>query len=191
MGNRLTKIYTRKGDDGTTGLASGERVGKDCLLIKAQGDLDELNSSIGCVLSHSVSAQLVSVLNAVQHHLFNIGGELSAPQCELTSSENIAWLERWIDFYNEELPPLKEFILPGGDGAVSHCHLARTVCRRAERHLVEWSREHEIRSELIQYINRLSDLLFVMCRVIEKDNNATSNYWNKELIPPEPPLTNK
>ena len=191
MGNRLTKIYTRKGDDGTTGLASGERVGKDCLLIKAQGDLDELNSSIGCVLSHSDSFQVVSVLNAVQHHLFNIGGELSAPQCELTSSENIAWLERWIDFYNEELPPLKEFILPGGDGAVSHCHLARTVCRRAERHLVEWSREHEIRSELIQYINRLSDLLFVLCRVIEKDNNATSNYWNKELIPPEPPLTNK
>lgn len=189
MGNRLTKIYTRKGDDGTTGLASGERVSKDCLLIKAQGDLDELNSSIGCVLSHPVSTQVTSVLHAVQHHLFNIGGELSAPQCELTSSDSIAWLERWIDYYNEGLPPLKEFILPGGDGAVSHCHLARTVCRRAERHLVELSREHVIRPELIQYINRLSDLLFVLCRVIETDNNTTSNYWNKKLVLPEPPTT--
>ena len=130
-----------------------------------------------------------SEAHTVQHHLFNIGGELSAPQCELTSSDSIAWLERWIDYYNEGLPPLKEFILPGGDGAVSHCHLARTVCRRAERHLVEWSREHVIRPELIQYINRLSDLLFVLCRVIETDNNTTSNYWNKKLVLPEPPTT--
>ena len=189
MGNRLTKIYTRKGDDGTTGLASGERVSKDCLLIKAQGDLDELNSSIGCVLSHPVSTQITSVLNAIQHHLFNIGGELSAPQCELTSSNDIAWLERWIDYYNDSLPPLKEFILPGGNGAASHCHLSRTVCRRAERHLVEWSREHEIRSELIQYINRLSDLLFVMCRIIELESKTKTNYWNKNLVPPEPPLS--
>lgn len=186
MGNRLTKIYTRSGDDGSTGLATGERVGKDCLLIKAQGDLDELNSNIACVRANDVSPIIDTLLIAIQHHLFNIGGELSAPQCTLTTTSDIDWLERWIDHFNEHLPALKEFILPGGDAAVAHCHVARTVCRRAERNLVEWSRTNKMRPELIQYINRLSDLLFVLARVIEADKNCSSTYWDKDLALPEP-----
>jgi cob(I)alamin adenosyltransferase len=187
MGNRLTKIYTRKGDDGSTGLATGERVGKDCLLIKAQGDLDELNSNIACVCAHKINKEIEILLVAVQHHLFNIGGELSAPQCTLTNTSDIDWLERWIDFLNEDLPPLKEFILPGGDAATAHCHVARTVCRRAERSFVELSRNNQIRPELIQYINRLSDLLFVIARVIETSKDCRSTCWNKDLVLPEPP----
>lgn len=190
MGNRLTKIYTRTGDDGSTGLASGERVGKDCLLIKAQGDLDELNANIACVLAYSVSELIESILLAVQHHLFNIGGELSAPQFSLSSQADVLWLEQWIDYFNGSLPALKEFILPAGDAAVAHCHVARTVCRRAERNLVEWSREHALRSELTQYTNRLSDLLFVIGRIIERDKQSTPTYWNKELILPKPPNAN-
>lgn len=186
MGNRLTKIYTRKGDDGSTSLASDERVGKDCLLIKAQGDLDELNSSIACVRAHKVEPEIDTLLIAIQHHLFNIGGELSAPQCILTYPSDIEWLERWIDSFNETLPALKEFILPGRDAAVAHCHLARTVCRRAERDLVECSRGYKLRSELIQYINRLSDLLFVLARVLEVSNKSMSTYWDKDLELPEP-----
>lgn len=186
MGNRLTKIYTRKGDDGSTGLASGERVGKDCLLIKAQGDLDELNSNIACVRAYNSDNDIEDLLIAVQHHLFNVGGELSAPQCDMTSAADVQWLERWIDHFNAGLSPLKEFILPGGDAVVAHCHVARTVCRRAERNLVEWSREHTMRPELIQYINRLSDLLFVLARVLEKLRNNKSTYWNKNLTLPEP-----
>lgn len=187
MANRLTKIYTRKGDDGSTGLASGERVGKDCLQIKAQGDIDELNSSIACVRACQTDKHLDYLLIAIQHHLFNIGGELSAPQCSLTHQNDIDWLERWIDFFNADLPPLKDFILPGADNTVAHCHVSRTICRRAERSLVEWSRENEIRTELIQYINRLSDLLFVLCRVFETKHNASPTYWDKHLTPPEPP----
>ncbi len=186
MSNRLTKIYTRKGDDGTTGLATGERVSKDCLLIKAQGDLDELNASIACLLAQSVSKQIETLLIVVQHHLFNIGGELSAPQCSLTKANDVKWLECWIDYFNLDLPPLKEFILPGGNAAVAHCHLARTVCRRAERNLVEWSRNNKVRPELIQYVNRLSDLLFVLTRIIQKSDHSKSTYWNRDLELPEP-----
>jgi len=187
MANRLTKIYTRKGDDGSTGLASGERVGKDCLQIKTQGDIDELNSSIACIRANQSDKQLDYLLIAIQHHLFNIGGELSAPQCLLTKQDDIDWLERWIDYFNSDLPPLKDFILPSADKAVAHCHLSRAMCRRAERSLVEWSREQEVRAELIQYINRLSDLLFVLCRVFESKHRASPTYWEKDFTPPEPP----
>ena len=186
MGNRLTKIYTRTGDDGSTSLATGERVGKDSLLIKAQGDIDELNSNIACIRANQANKKIENLLIAIQHHLFNIGGELSAPQCTLTNQSDIDWLERWIDFFNQDLPPLNEFILPGGDVAVAHSHVARTVCRRAERSLVEWSRNNEIRIELIQYINRLSDLLFVLARVLEATENCSPTSWNKDLILPEP-----
>ena len=187
MGNRLTKIYTRTGDDGSTGLATGERIGKDCTLIKAQGDLDELNASLACVLVHTTEQdEVCAIIRAVQHQLFNVGGELSAPQCELTDANDVDLLERWIDYFNQDLPPLKDFILPGGDAAVAHCHVARTVCRRAERHLVEWSRDHQLRAELLQYVNRLSDLLFVLCRVIEKLKKAAPSYWQKDLKLPEP-----
>ena len=186
MGNRLSKIYTRTGDDGTTGLATGERVSKDCLLIKVQGDLDELNSNIACILACNISKNIQNLLIAIQHHLFNIGGDLSSPECLITKSTDVEWLEKWIDHYNESLPPLKEFILPGGDLAVAHCHVARTVCRRAERHLVEWSQQHEVRSEIAQYINRLSDLLFVLARVIEKEKNISPSHWDKNFPVPEP-----
>ncbi len=186
MSNRLTKIYTRNGDDGSTGLATGERVGKDCLLIKAQGDLDELNSNIACIRAHQTNKTIETLLVAIQHHLFNIGGELSAPQCKFINSKDTIWLERWIDFFNQDLTPLKEFILPSKDVAVAHCHVTRTVCRRAERSLIESARENEIRTELIQYVNRLSDLLFVLSRIIELDRNCASTYWNKDLILPEP-----
>ena len=138
------------------------------------------------LLAQSVSAEIEKLLIATQHHLFNIGGELSAPQCALTKSEDIDWLENWIDALNANLQPLKEFILPGGDPAVAHCHLARTVCRRAERNVVEWSREHEVRPELIQYMNRLSDLLFVVARVIETENHSKPTYWSKDLRLPRP-----
>lgn len=186
MAKRLTKIYTRGGDDGTTSLATGERVSKDCLLITAQGDLDELNAHLACVLTHTEDDEIQKIIIAIQHHLFNIGGELSAPQCNLTKSSDIDWQERWIDHFNAKLPALDEFILPGGNAAVSHCHVARTVCRRAERHLVEWSRENQIRNELVQYVNRLSDLLFVLARVLETYSNTEPTYWNRELQLPEP-----
>lgn len=186
MGNRLTKIYTRSGDDGTTSLATGERVSKNCLLIKAQGDLDELNANIACILACNVGKEIQALLIAIQHHLFNIGGELSAPQCLLTQDKDVAWLEAWIDHFNQQLTPLKEFILPGGNMAIAHCHVARTVCRRAERHLVEWSQQQSVRNELLKYINRLSDLLFVLARIIEKETNSVSSYWNKDLVAPLP-----
>ena len=186
MGKRLTKIYTRTGDDGTTSLATGERVSKDCLLIKAQGDLDELNANLACMLAQSPNEQIQQIVIAVQHHLFNIGGELSAPQCNLTSADDISWLERWIDYFNKQLPALEEFILPGGDAAVAHCHVARTVCRRAERNLVEWAHENAVRAELIQYVNRLSDLLFVLARVIEADHKLKASYWDRNFTVPEP-----
>jgi len=186
MGNRLTKIYTRKGDDGSTAMATGERVNKDSLIIKAQGDVDELNASIACIRANQVNQQIEHLLIAIQHQLFNIGGELSAPQCALTNHSNIDWLERWIDFFNQDLPPLKEFILPGGDSSVAYCHVARTVCRRAERSLVECSHSNKLRLELVQYLNRLSDLLFVLARVLEKNQQCRPTYWNKNIVPPEP-----
>ena len=186
MGERLTKIYTRTGDDGSTGLASGERVGKDCLLIQAQGDLDELNAHIASLRAHNTHQSINQLLVAIQHHLFNLGGELSAPECDLTHSSEILWLESWIDHFNQSLPPLEDFILPGDDICVAQCHVARTVCRRTERNLVQWSRDHDVRPELLQYINRLSDLLFVIGRVIEADNNQTTTLWEKNLALPQP-----
>tara|TARA_R110002049_G_scaffold182041_2_gene349617 strand:- start:41801 stop:42367 length:567 start_codon:yes stop_codon:yes gene_type:complete len=186
MVNRLTKIYTRKGDNGSTGLASGERVSKDCLLIKAQGDVDELNSNIACIRAFDVNDQTDSLLVAIQHHLFNIGAELSAPQCTYITNSDVDWLEQWIDYFNQDLPPLKEFILPGGNAAVAHCHVTRTVCRRTERSLVELTHSNEIRTLLIQYINRLSDMLFVLARVIAASLHCSTTYWDKELVLPTP-----
>ena len=186
MGKRLTKIYTRTGDDGSTGTASGERVGKDCLLIHAQGDLDELNSHLGSLRAHNTNAQIESLLIVIQHHLFNIGGELSAPECDLTHAAEIIWLETWIDHFNAGLPALEDFIISGGDICVAQCHIARTVCRRTERHLVHWSRDHDVREELLKYINRLSDLLFVLARVLESERGHQPTLWNKNLVLPQP-----
>ncbi len=185
MTNRLTRIYTRKGDSGFTYTADGKRVDKASLLIHAQGDIDELNANIGCIVAHDIDRTIENVLVAIQHHLFNIGAELSAPQCHLISRENITWLERWIDHYNQHLPPLEEFILPGGSASIAQCHVARTVCRRAERTMVKYSNHCDIRNILLQYLNRLSDLLFVLARSIGEKQH-TCYYWDRELIPPEP-----
>lgn len=175
MGNRLTKIYTRTGDKGETGLTGGVRVAKDSALIHVIGDVDELNSLLG-LLACKTKGVIASDIKAIQNDLFNLGGELSSSQA-LIKQESISWLEKRLDQLNDDLPPLKEFILPGGGEAASLCHLARSVCRRAERQLVTANREQAINPELLAYINRLSDLLFVMARSIARQMNEEEVYW--------------
>ncbi len=180
MGNRLTKIYTRTGDDGTTGLGDGSRINKDSLRVEAMGDLDELNSIIGIMLTESVPTNLASLLTHIQHDLFNVGGEICIPGYVILQQSRITELERSIDLLNEQLVPLKEFILPGGSKASAYCHLARTVCRRAERKLVELHRNEKVTDISLQYLNRLSDLLFVMCRSINKQAGISDVLWKNE-----------
>ena len=166
MGNRLSKIYTRTGDDGTTGLGDGSRINKDSLRVEAMGDVDELNSVIGIMLTEPVPEHLIGLLTQIQHDLFNVGGEICIPGYVILQQTRIDDLEEAIDTLNDELAPLKEFILPGGSKASAYCHLARTVCRRAERKLVELHRNETVTDISLQYLNRLSDLLFVMCRTM-------------------------
>ncbi len=182
MGHRLTKIYTRTGDDGTTALADGARVDKNSLRITAIGDIDELNSVIGMVLAQRLDDKVQGFLAEIQHDLFNLGAELSLPHRQLLNGSTTTRLERIIDGYNQSLPPLKEFILPGGNRAVSTCHLARAVCRRAERSLVALANTEAVSQEVLQYINRLSDMLFVLCRVIARDSGSVEVYWNSPRI---------
>ena len=163
--HRLTKITTRTGDDGTTGLADGSRLAKDAPRIDALGDVDELNSVIGLVLTESIDDLARNCLQGVQHDLFDLGGDLSIPGRATVTAEQITSLDHYIDEFNANLPPLAEFILPGGSRASALCHVARTVCRRAERSLITLSRRESISTINIQYINRLSDLLFVLARV--------------------------
>ena len=179
--NRLDKIYTRTGDAGTTGTASGERVRKDCLLIEAIGDIDELNCIIGMFLSLSISKEIKDDLNQVQLYLFNIGGELSSSDKFLIKSDQVAWVEKKIDLYNESLPPLKEFILPSGSIEIATCHLARAICRRAERRVVAYYSDNNKHNDLLAYINRLSDLLFVYCRKIAAADLVEEKYWNPSI----------
>ena len=176
MGNRLTKIYTRTGDAGDTGKADGVRVSKDDCLIHAQGDIDELNSFIGLLASKVDDDALDQLILKIQHDLFNIGAEISLSQ-PLITAKDVAYLEQQLDHYNAGLPPLKEFILPGGGEAASLCHVARAVCRRAERSLVTLDKEQGVGSELLAYINRLSDLLFVLARVITRHAGEKEVYW--------------
>jgi len=183
MGNRLTKIYTRTGDKGETGLTGGDRVVKDSALIHAIGDVDELNSLLGLLISKLEGAICVDI-KSIQNDLFDLGGELSCAQ-PLIKQNRIDWLEQKLDLLNEDLLPLKEFILPGGGEAASVCHLARAVCRRAERNLVTANRECEINSRLLAYINRLSDLLFVMSRYITKQQGEAEVYWQSSRIQEE------
>ena len=137
MGHRLTKIYTRTGDDGTTGLSDGSRVGKDCARVRAMGSIDETNSIIGMMIAELAAADPVTAVYVrIQHDLFDLGGELSIPGAALVTADRVEWLEERTDELNEDLPPLKNFVLPGGNRAAAVCHLARTVCRRAERDLV-------------------------------------------------------
>lgn len=180
MGNRLSRIYTRTGDDGTTGLGDGTRVNKDSLRVEAMGDVDELNAVIGIMLTEPLSDIIRSTLIRVQHDLFDLGGEICIPGHVMVKAERVDALENVLDELNDALPPLKEFILPGGCRAAAYCHLARTVCRRAERELIKLSHEEEVTKVSLQYLNRLSDLLFVMCRVINKDAGHADVLWKNE-----------
>jgi len=179
MGNRLTRIYTRTGDAGDTGKADGARVSKDDCLIHAQGDIDELNSFIGLLASKVDDDALDQLILKIQHDLFNIGAEISLSQ-PLIMATDVAYLEQQLDHYNADLPPLKEFILPGGGETASLCHVARAVCRRAERNLVTLDKEHGVESELLAYINRLSDLLFVLARVLTRNAGEKEVLWRNE-----------
>ena len=178
MSNRLTKIYTRTGDKGHTGLSGGERVAKDSALIQALGDVDELNSLLG-LIACKLDGELVSVIKKLQNDLFNVGAELSCSK-KFIHQEDVNYLEQQLDSLNNELPPLKEFILPGGGEAACLCHLARSVCRRAERSLVAACHDYVIDNELMAYTNRLSDLLFVTARFIGKRINEKEFYWGKD-----------
>jgi cob(I)alamin adenosyltransferase len=180
MANRLSKIYTRTGDKGTTGLGDGSRINKDSLRVDAMGDVDELNSVIGIMLTEAVPNDLILALTKIQHDLFNVGAEICIPGYIILQQSRIADLEHIIDTLNEHLTPLKEFILPGGTKAAAYCHLARTVCRRAERKLVELHRNEKVTDISLQYLNRLSDLLFVMCRTINKEAGVSDVLWKNE-----------
>lgn len=176
MGNRLSKIYTRTGDQGTTGLADGSRVDKDSDRVQAMGDVDELNSHIGHILLHSLDKEVTDCLTNIQHALFDIGGEMAIPEYVAVTEDYVTSLEQMLDKLNANLPPLKEFILPGGGPAAIACHLARTVCRRAERRLVTLARNESVNLESRRYLNRLSDLLFVLARVLARGDSGEV-YW--------------
>jgi len=177
MGNRLSKIYTRTGDDGSTGLGDGSRVDKDSDRVEAFGTIDELNSIIGMIVSHELPESMPALFSRIQHELFDLGGELCIPGHHVMNSEHVTQLENDLDKLNEPLPYLKEFILPAGGKATSCCHLARTVCRRAERVIVKLARTEDISSPLLAYVNRLSDLLFVIARVLARFENGEEVLW--------------
>ena len=177
MGNRLSKIYTRTGDKGTTGLGDGSRVEKDNLRVEAFGTVDELNSAVGLVLVAKLPNSIQSILNRVQHELFDLGGELCMPGTVLIPDSYTDGLEADLDRLNENLPPLKDFILPGGSESAARCHLARTVCRRAERRVVSLARDEEVNQATIRYLNRLSDFLFVAARVLARADEGSEVLW--------------
>jgi cob(I)alamin adenosyltransferase len=178
---RLTRIYTRTGDDGSTGLAGGERVRKDSARIGAIGAVDELNATIGLLRGAAPPEPVDEVLEAVQHRLFDLGGELAMPGTELLAASRVQELEQALDRFNADLPPLQEFILPGGNEAAARCHLARTVCRRAERELLRLARDETVNPVSGRYLNRLSDLLFVLARVLARRDGGREVYWRKDI----------
>lgn len=180
MGNRLSKIYTRTGDDGTTGLGDGTRVAKDSARVAAYGTVDEANSAIGLVLASDVPDAVRGLLTTVQHQLFDLGGELCIPGHAAIHDADIEALERALDGFNADLPPLKEFILPGGGEAAARCHVARTIVRRAERETVALARHEPVRPQAIGYLNRLSDLLFVLARVLARASGHGEVTWKHE-----------
>ena len=181
MGNRLSKIYTRTGDDGTTGLGDGRRLPKDDARVEAYGTVDELNSAVGLILSVAdLPAAIVGTLTQVQHDLFDLGGELCIPGSHAMTQEQVTALETTLDAYNEPLPALKEFILPGGGPAAAACHLARTIARRAERRAWTLAKTEAVSAELTSYLNRLSDLLFVLARVLARHESGTEVLWRHD-----------
>jgi len=181
MGKRLSKIYTRTGDDGSTGLGDGSRVAKDSLRVEAYGTADEANSAIGMILAcPSVPDNIASILTEVQHDLFELGGELCIPGHSAIDDRFIERLENELDALNKDLPALENFILPGGGPAAAACHLARTIVRRAERCTVSLAAEEAVRPEVVRYLNRLSDLLFVIARVLARAENGQEILWKRD-----------
>jgi len=181
MTNRLTKIYTRTGDQGKTGLADGSRVDKFHARIESLGNIDELNSIIGILLTEKLPSDKKAILERIQHDLFDIGGELSIPNHTKIDDKKIDFLENSLDDMNNELQPLKEFILPGGSKTSSYCHLARTVCRRVERNLFKLAQTDKVNEASLKYINRLSDTLFVLARFLNKINQFDDIFWKKDI----------
>jgi cob(I)alamin adenosyltransferase len=177
MGNRLSKIYTRTGDKGTTGLGDGSRVDKDSLRVEAYGTVDELNSAVGMVLAADLPARVRSCLTLVQHELFDLGGELCMPGTTLIPDAYVQRLEQELDEFNEDLPALKDFILPGGSESAARCHLARTIARRAERRVIGLAHNEMVNEATIRYLNRLSDLLFVIARVLARSDGGSEVLW--------------
>jgi cob(I)alamin adenosyltransferase len=181
MGNRLSKIYTRTGDDGTTGLGDGTRVPKDSARVEAYGTVDELNSTIGVLLAvPGLPDAVVQCLTDVQHELFDMGGELCIPGHHVITDVHVTRLEDELDKFNEALPRLKEFILPGGGPAAAACHVARTVARRAERRTWSLARQESVSPDVLKYLNRLSDLLFVLARVLARHERGTEVLWRHD-----------
>ncbi len=180
MGKRLTRIATRTGDDGTTGLGDGTRVDKDAMRVHALGDVDELNSTLGVLACEDVPDDVRAVLSDIQHDLFDLGGELSIPGYTMVSEAQVAALDAWLATYNAKLPRLEEFILPGGSRAASIAHVARTVARRAERSVVALGKTEVVRVEARHYLNRLSDLLFVLARVLNRHAGGSDVQWKRK-----------
>ena len=183
MGNRLSKIYTRTGDDGSTGLGDGSRVAKENLRVEAYGTVDETNSALGVVLGNPVlPPEIRRALTEIQHDLFDLGGELCIPGHIMIKAAHVDRLESVLDGLNEGLPPLKEFILPGGGPAAAACHLARAICRRAERRCWSLARVESVSADALKYLNRLSDLLFVMARVLARGADGEV-VWRRSALP--------
>jgi len=182
VGFRLSKIYTRTGDSGTTGMADGSRVSKDSVRMHAIGEVDELNSMLGVVINKCRLTEVKENLITIQHDLFNLGGQLAMPDYAMMNQSRIDWLEQTLDAMNSELKPLEEFILPGGSECASFCHVARAACRRVERVMVTLNAQEEIKSEMSAYINRLSDWLFVASRYLNKAEGEAEVYWQSKRI---------
>jgi cob(I)alamin adenosyltransferase len=180
MGHRLSKIVTRTGDAGTTGLATGERIPKDAPRIEAIGAIDELNSTLGLLTSEALPAAVASLIDDIQHDLFDLGGELSLPGRTLVTDEHVARLESAVETFNADLAPLKEFILPGGTRTAALAHVARTVCRRAERALVALAASESVGMPARKYLNRLSDLLFVLARALNRAAGCPDVLWRRD-----------
>lgn len=177
MGHRLSKIYTRTGDDGSTGLGDGTRVPKDSLRVEAYGTVDELNSALGIALTTTLPAEVRDALTQIQHELFDLGGELCIPGRETITDRHVARLEQILDSLNDTLPPLKEFVLPGGGQAAALLHFTRTICRRAERCAVKLARTETVNPLALKYLNRLSDLLFVAARSVNRAEGHAEILW--------------
>ncbi len=190
MANRLTQIATRTGDDGTTGLGDGTRVPKSHLRVAAMGDVDELNSSLGVLLAEKLPADVRELLVRVQHELFNLGGELSIPGYELLKADAVAGLDAALAQHNAQLPRLKEFILPAGTRSAALAHMSRTIARRAERALVALAAQERVNDAPRHYLNRLSDLMFVLSRVLNRANldglGGDDVYWHSERLARSP-----